>query len=160
MICTTFANDVNPFRTIRKAAPKMTRREVCNFVQSTGRAVTTHEVMVHFDLPLTNVSRLLSELRKEGAISCSKHVNTGDNQDLRTKNAYTYIRPSQEGRTDRIGPIIEYLIANPLATLKELSEVTKLTLMEAAQIMHHSTKKSGRTLRKRVDGRYVYWAAP
>lgn len=160
MIQTTFANGKNPFRAIRRVTPQMSRHGVCDFVRATARPVTSAEVVQHFDLPLTNVSRLLGELVKEGAISRSVHQRTAEHPDSRTKNVYTYIRPPSTAKADRIGPVLKYLTANPLATLKEICDAMEVNHDVLAPILYFAVHKSGTVMAKKIDHKLVYWAAP
>jgi chromosome segregation and condensation protein ScpB len=157
---TTFANGKNPFRAIRRAAPVMRRHEVCAFVRATARPVTVAEIVQHFDLPLTNISRLLGELLKEGAVARTKRVRTAEHPDLRTKNVYSYVRPPADGKNDRIGPILAHLSAHPLSTLAEICAAVKQPMPLIASVMHFAVHKSGTAMCKKVDNRLVYWAAP
>jgi hypothetical protein len=160
MIQTTFVNGKNPFRVIRRVSAQMTRHAVCNHIRMMARPVTSAEVVQHFDIPMTNVSRLLGELVKEGAISRAAHKPTVAHPDSSTKNVYSYIRESSTTKNDRIGPVLTYLTANPLATLREICDVMGLNLNILAPIMYCAVHKSGTVMCKKVDNRLVYWAAP
>lgn len=157
---TTFVGGRSPFRALRRVSSRITRHAVHAYIRAQARPVASAEVAQHFDIPLTNASRLLGELVKEGAIARSAHKPTADLPDRRTKNVYSYVRQPLVTKTDRIGPVMAYLNANPLATLREICDATKMSHNVLAPILYCAVHKSGTVMCKKVDHKLVYWAAP